>query len=134
MNYKTSKILAIIVVSLLYAATLLITLSIVSAGILGLIGLIKAFNIRDLVISLMVVIFFYCIYKISWNIIQGMKTSGKEVNKTYDDLNVAKFEFECMQLNNISQYLVLYKTEGTGMEQLDLYINNKYNYSFIRGR
>ena len=56
--------------------------------------------------------------------IQGMKTSGKEVNKTYDDLNVAKFEFECMQLNNISQYLVLYKTEGTGMEQLDLYINN----------
>ena len=70
MSYKTSKILAIIVVSLLYAATLLITLSIVSAGILGLIGLIKAFNIRDLVISLMVVIFFYWIYKTSWNIIQ----------------------------------------------------------------
>ena len=70
MSYKTSKILAIIVVSLLYAATLLITLSIVSAGILGLIGLIKAFNIRDLVISLMVVIFFYCIYKTSWHIIQ----------------------------------------------------------------
>ena len=57
-------------------------------------------------------------------IIQGMKTSGEEVNKTYDDLKVAKFEFECMQLNNISQYLVLYKIEGTGMEQLDLYINN----------
>ena len=70
MSYKTSKILAIIVVSLLYAATLLITLSIVSAGILGLIGLIKAFNIRDLVISLMVVIFFYWIYKTSWHIIQ----------------------------------------------------------------
>ena len=34
-------------------------------------------------------------------LIQGMKTSGKEVNKTYDDLKVAKFEFECMQLNNI---------------------------------
>lgn len=57
-------------------------------------------------------------------VIQGMKTRGKEVNKTYDDLNVAKFEFECMQLNNISQYLVLYKVECTGMEQLDLYINN----------
>ena len=57
-------------------------------------------------------------------VIQGMKRSGKEVNKTYDDLNVAKFEFECMQLNNISQYLVLYKVEDTGMEQLDLYINN----------
>ena len=70
MGYKTSKILAIIVVSLLYAATLLITLSIVSAGILGLIGLIKAFNIRDLVISLMVVIFFYWIYKTSWHIIK----------------------------------------------------------------
>ena len=63
MSYKTSKILAIIVVSLLYAATLLITLSIVSAGILGLIGLISAFNIRDSVISLMSVIFFYYIYK-----------------------------------------------------------------------
>ena len=63
MNYKTSKILVIIVVSLLYAATLLITLSIVSAGILGLIGLISAFNIRDSVISLMSVIFFYYIYK-----------------------------------------------------------------------
>ena len=57
-------------------------------------------------------------------IIQGMKTSGKEVNKIYDDLKVARFEFECMQYNNISQYLVLYKVEGTGMEQLDLYINN----------
>ena len=57
-------------------------------------------------------------------LIQGMKTSGKEVNKTYDDLKVAKFEFKCMKLKNISQYLVLYKTEGTGMEQLDLYINN----------
>lgn len=57
-------------------------------------------------------------------IIQGMKTSGKEVNKTYDDLNIARFEFECMQLNSISQYLALYKTEGTGMEQIDLYINN----------
>ena len=63
MNYKTSKILAIIVVSLLYTTTLLITLSIVSAGILGLIGLISAFNIRDSVISLMSVIFFYYIYK-----------------------------------------------------------------------
>ena len=57
-------------------------------------------------------------------VIQGMKTRGKEVNKTYDDLNVARFEFEYMQLNNISQYLVLYKVEGTGMEQIDLYINN----------
>ena len=65
MNYKTSKILAIIIVSLLYAATFLITLSIVSAGILGLVGLIKVLNIKDLMISLMVAIFFYWIYKTS---------------------------------------------------------------------
>ena len=56
--------------------------------------------------------------------IQGLKKSGKEVDKDYTDYNVAKFEFECFQLNNISQYLALYKIEGTGMEQIDLYINN----------
>lgn len=56
--------------------------------------------------------------------IQGLKKSGKELDLDYSDYNVAKFEFECFQLNNISQYLVLYKVEGTGMEQLDLYINN----------
>ena len=56
-------------------------------------------------------------------IIQGMKTSGKEVNKIYDDLRIAKFEFECMQLNNISQYLDLYKVDNNEIEQLDLYIN-----------
>ena len=56
--------------------------------------------------------------------IQGLKKSGKELDLDYSDYNIAKFEFECMQLNNISQYLVLYKVEGTGMEQLDLYINN----------
>ena len=56
--------------------------------------------------------------------IQGLKKSGKELDLDYSDYNIAKFEFECMQINNISQYLVLYKIEGTGMEQLDLYINN----------
>lgn len=56
--------------------------------------------------------------------IQGLKKSGKELDLDYSDYNIAKFEFECLQLNNISQYLVLYKVEGTGMEQLDLYINN----------
>ena len=56
--------------------------------------------------------------------IQGLKKSCKEVDKDYTDYNIAKFEFECFQLNNISQYLVLYKIEGTGMEQIDLYINN----------
>ena len=56
--------------------------------------------------------------------IQGFKKSGKELDLDYSDYNIAKFEFECMQLNNISQYLVLYKAEGTDMEQIDLYINN----------
>ena len=56
--------------------------------------------------------------------IQGLKKSGKELDLDYSDYNIAKFEFECMQINNISQYLVLYKIEGTGMEQIDLYINN----------
>ena len=56
--------------------------------------------------------------------IQGLKKSGKELDLDYSDYNVAKFEFECLQLNNISEYLVLYKVEGTGMEQLNLYINN----------
>ena len=55
--------------------------------------------------------------------IQGLKKSGKELDLDYSDYNIAKFEFECMQLNNISQYLVLYKAEGTDMEQIDLYIN-----------
>ena len=56
-------------------------------------------------------------------IIQGMKTSGKEVNKTYNDLNIARFEFECMQQNNISKYLVLYEVENDSLKQIDLYIN-----------
>lgn len=56
--------------------------------------------------------------------IQGLKKSGKELDLDCSDYNIAKFEFECLQLNNISQYLVLYKIEGTGMEQIDLYINN----------
>ncbi len=55
--------------------------------------------------------------------IQGLKKSGKEVDKDYIDYNVAKFEFECFQLNNISQCLALYKIENGKMQQLDLYIN-----------
>ena len=54
--------------------------------------------------------------------IQGLKKSGKELDLDYSDYNIAKFEFECFQLNNISEYLALYKIED-GMEQLDLYIN-----------
>ena len=56
--------------------------------------------------------------------IQGLKKSGKELDLDYSDYNIAKFEFECLQLNNISEYLALYKIENNIMQQLDLYINN----------
>ena len=56
--------------------------------------------------------------------IQGLKKSGKELDLDYSDYNIAKFEFECFQLNNISEYLALYKIEDGIMQQLDLYINN----------
>lgn len=55
--------------------------------------------------------------------IQGLKVSGREVNKTYNDLNIARFEFECMQQNNISKYLVLYEVENDNLKQIDLYID-----------
>lgn len=55
--------------------------------------------------------------------IQGLKKSGKELDLDYSDYNIAKFEFECLQLNNISEYLALYKIEYGAMQQLDLYIN-----------
>ena len=48
--------------------------------------------------------------------IQGLKKSGKELDLDYSDYNIAKFEFECMQLNNISQYIVLYKVKDNGMK------------------
>lgn len=56
--------------------------------------------------------------------IQGMKLNGREVDRIYDDYKVAKFEFECMQLNNISSYLALYQINNDRMKQLKLYINN----------
>lgn len=56
--------------------------------------------------------------------IQGLKKSRKELDLDYSDYNIAKFEFECFQLNNISEYLALYKIEDGAMQQLDLYINN----------
>ena len=55
--------------------------------------------------------------------IQGLKKSGKELDLDYSDYNIAKFEFECFQLNNISEYLALYKIDDGAMQQLDLYIN-----------
>ena len=70
MSYKTSKILAIIVVSLLYIVSLLIALLMVYAGVLGLIRLIMSFNIKDALITSIIAIFFYWVYKTSWHTIQ----------------------------------------------------------------
>ena len=63
MNYKTSKILAYIIVIILYVISLLVALGVIYTGLNSLIGLITAFNIKDLVTFLLVVIFFYWIIK-----------------------------------------------------------------------
>lgn len=65
MNYKTSKILAYIIVIILYVISLLVALGVIYTGLNSLIGLITAFNIKDLVTLLLVVIFFYWIIKTS---------------------------------------------------------------------
>lgn len=65
MSYKTSKILATIIVLLLYTVALLITTLIVYAGALGLIRLIMSFNIKDALITSIIAIFFCWIYKTS---------------------------------------------------------------------
>lgn len=65
MNYKTSKILAYIIVIILYVISLLVALGVIYTGLNSLIGLITAFNIKDLVTFLLVVIFFYWVIKTS---------------------------------------------------------------------
>ena len=64
-NKILSKILAYIIVIILYIISLSITLGVIYTGLNSLIGLITAFNIKDLVTFLLVVIFFYWIYKTS---------------------------------------------------------------------
>ena len=59
------KILAYIIVTILYIISLSITLGVIYTGLNSLIGLITAFNIKDLVTFLLVVIFFYWIIKTS---------------------------------------------------------------------
>ena len=65
MNYKKAKILAIIIKVLFYIITFLMWLLILYAGFLGLIIIMKAFNIKDIFIMLGVIIFFYWTYKTS---------------------------------------------------------------------
>ena len=65
MSSKIIKILAHIIVIILYVISLLVALGVMSTGLNSLIGLITAFNIKDLVTFLLVVIFFYWIIKTS---------------------------------------------------------------------
>ena len=65
MNNKIIKILAYIIVIILYVISLLVALGVMYTGLNSLIGLITAFNIKDLVTFLLVVIFFYWIIKTS---------------------------------------------------------------------
>lgn len=65
MSSKIIKILARIIVIILYIISLSITLGVIYTGLNSLIGLITAFNIKDLVTFLLVVIFFYWIIKTS---------------------------------------------------------------------
>ena len=63
MNYKKAKILAVIIRTLFYITIFLMWLSILYAGLLGVIIIIKAFSIKNLFIMLGVTIFFYWILK-----------------------------------------------------------------------
>lgn len=65
MSSKIIKILAHIIVIILYVISLLVTLGVIYTGLNSLIGLITTFNIKDLVTFLLVVIFFYWIIKTS---------------------------------------------------------------------
>lgn len=65
MSSKIIKILARIIVIILYVISLLVALGVMYTGLNSLIGLITAFNIKDLVAFLLVVIFFYWIIKTS---------------------------------------------------------------------
>ena len=65
MSSKIIKILTHIIVIILYIISLLVALGVMYTGLNSLIGLITAFNIKDLVTFLLVVIFFYWIIKTS---------------------------------------------------------------------
>ena len=70
MSYKLSKMLAVIIVVLLYATAILFTSLMTYIGILGIIELVIDFNVKDFMILSMVIIFFHYIYKTSWHIIK----------------------------------------------------------------
>lgn len=52
-------------------------------------------------------------------VIQGVKIKGNEFKWYYNDLNIARFEFDITKC--VSQYMVLSKEDCGLYEQLDLY-------------
>lgn len=56
--------------------------------------------------------------------IEGKKNRGlrKEFTKDYDNLNIAKFEFDCSKC--VSEYVTLYKRiDIENVKQIDIFIN-----------
>lgn len=51
--------------------------------------------------------------------LRGKRKNGVEINREYEDINVAKFEYEVTKC--VSDYLVL-SDERKGYIQLDLYV------------
>lgn len=49
----------------------------------------------------------------------GKRTNGKDIRREYENINVAKFEFDVTKC--VSEYLVL-SEESSGYKQLDLYV------------
>lgn len=49
----------------------------------------------------------------------GKRKSGQEIRRSYDNINIAKFEFDVTKC--VSEYLVL-SEETNGYKQLDLYV------------
>lgn len=57
--------------------------------------------------------------------IEGKKNRGlrKEFTKYYNDLNVAKFEFDCSKC--VSEYVTLYqRIDLENVKQIDVFIEN----------
>lgn len=52
--------------------------------------------------------------------IEGKRKSGKDVNYSLDDYNVAKFEFGC--LKDVCEYVCLYQNDKGNLKQLKIHI------------
>lgn len=53
-------------------------------------------------------------------IIQGERTSGKTIDYSLDDYNIARFEFSALE--PVSNYVVLYQEDKGRLKQLNIYV------------